>query len=54
MSNREFSFVMLNYDEVDQSHVDFGPIKPDHMLNGSDEGMYYFPMNEDYFWSVEC
>lgn len=44
---------MFDFDEG-ESHVDFGPIQTEHMKDGSDSGMYYFPMNEDYFWSVFC
>lgn len=53
IGSKEFSFAMYDFDQ-EESHVDFGPAQTQNMVFGTDEGIYYFPMLEDYFWSVLC
>lgn len=43
---------MYSFNDDMQSHVDFGAISTDDMIGGSSDGIFYFNVNEDYFWSL--
>lgn len=51
ITNREFSFVMYPHYETD-SHVDFGPVKEEHMRGNTSLGIFYLQVEDDYFWST--
>jgi hypothetical protein len=34
------------------SHVDFGPVKEEHMRGNTSLGIFYLQVEDDYFWST--